>query len=88
MNKIEFIEFLTKQASIREHLPHWRKTALNTDDYWDLYRPAVDWLPDDMDLTNEDIVKITYNKGLYSNTSDEFITTYDDFATNYFNTLF
>lgn len=83
MNKEEFIVFLKEKAKENEFLPHWVKTHSNSDDYWRLYKPFMDWLEDDMDLTKEDVVKITFNKSLYDNTSEVFETTYDDFIKNY-----
>ena len=88
MTKQEFISFLRAQAKAREHLNHWKQMASNSDDYWELYKPAVDGLEDDMDLREEGVVIVTYNKSLYDNNSaKEFRTTYDDFAKHYNDTL-
>jgi|JFJP01.1.fsa_nt_gi hypothetical protein len=86
MNKSDFILFLIKMSS--ENINCWRKTYENSDDYWHLYKPFVDWLEDDMDLTKDGVVKITYNKSLYDNESAKiFETTYDDFVKNYNKTI-
>jgi len=86
MNKREFILFLTKKAEERNSLclKHWAKTYSNSNDYWHLNIPCVDWLEDDMDLTEENIEKITYNKSLCGDDESKTIeTTYEDFIKNY-----
>ena len=85
MIKSEFIDFLENQE--KSTMTCWCKIYTNSDDYWKLYKPAVDCVEDDMDLTTEGIVKITYNKQLYTNTFETFETTYDDFVKNYSKTI-
>jgi hypothetical protein len=87
MNKEEFIAFLKEKENELEFQTHWAKVAINSDDYWHLYKPAVDWLEDYMDLTKDNIVQITYNQSLYNDTSKIFETTYDDFVENYHKTI-
>ena len=88
MNKSEFIIFLKQEESKRRFMPHWGKVATNSDDYWKLIRPAVDWLEDDMDLTVENVVKITYDKSLYSHEEPKVAElSYEEFADNYVKTL-
>jgi len=88
MNKEEFIEFLkTKQEEASGLNPSWCKIATNSDDYWKLNKPAVDWLEDDMDLSEDGIVKITYAKSLYGGKPKTFETSYDDFKDNYEKTI-
>ena len=89
MNKEEFTDFLKRKAEERSGSTHWAKTATNTDDYWHLYKPGVDWLEDDMDLKEDGVVKIMYDKtlGIGDDTSQEFKTTYDDFVSNYDKTV-
>jgi hypothetical protein len=86
MNKAEFVEFLNEMTTV--NLNYWRKISTDSDDHWQLYKPFVDWFEDDMDLSVEGIVRITYNKSLYENESAKiFETTYDDFAKNYGDTI-
>jgi hypothetical protein len=88
MNKSEFITFMKHEELKRPYMPHWGKVASNSDDYWKLIRPAVDWLEDDMDLTTDYVVKITYNKSLYSNESAKVAElSYEEFVENYDRTL-
>jgi hypothetical protein len=88
MTKQEFILFLKDKAQEREYLNHWKQMASNSDDFWMLYKPFVDWVEDDMDLREEGVVIITYNKSLYENErAKEFRTTYEDFVKNYDKTL-
>ena len=83
MNKQEFINFLKENEQERQLRPRWQKSYSNSDDYWGLCLPAVDWFPDAMDLTIENVVKVNYNIDQYKDTSDEFETTYEEFAMNY-----
>ena len=84
MTKQEFISFLKDKAKEREYQSHWHNPYGNSDDFWELYKPAVDWFEDDMDLREEGVVIITYNKSLYDNNpSKEFRTTYDNFVKEY-----
>lgn len=88
MTKQEFISFLKDKAKEREYITHWKQMASNSDDFWELFKPCVDWLEDDMDLREEGVVLITYNKSLYDNESaKEFRTTYEDFVENYDKTV-
>jgi hypothetical protein len=88
MTKQEFITFLKDTAKEKEHIIHWKRIYDNSDDFWKLYKPFMDWLEDDMDLSKEDVVIISYNKSLYDNDSaKEFRTTYEDFVKNYDKTL-
>lgn len=85
MTKSEFIKFLIEKEEVRGlMMPCWVRTYTNSDDHWKLNKPAVDWLEDDMNLSTEGLVKITYNKSLYDNDSAKvFETTYEDFCKNY-----
>lgn len=66
----------------------WCKVATNSDDFWSLYKPGVDWLEDDMNLSVDGVVKITFNKSLCGkDTSKIFETTYEDFVANYDKTV-
>lgn len=87
MNKQEFISFLVDKNIERKGLTSWVQTFDNSYDYWTLYKPAVDWLADDMDLIKDDIVKITYDKQLYDNTVRVLEMTYEEFIENYNETL-
>ena len=88
MTKEEFISFLKEKA---EHhgigCTHWKQTYENTEDFWHLYKPFVDWVEDTMNLTEDGVVLITYNQSLYENISKEFRTTYEDFIQNYNKTI-
>jgi len=88
MNKQKFVDFLNKKAEERQYMTHWKKVYSNSDDFYQLHKPAVDWLEDSMDLRVEGVVKISYNQSLYDNESTKiFETTYDDFVTNYDKTI-
>lgn len=82
MEKQEFIDFLIKQEN--DYITCWKRVAVNSNDYWNLHKPFVDSLEDDMDLTGDNIVRIRYNKCLSDNESMKiFETTYEDFIENY-----
>ena len=83
MNKNEFIEFLKQKAEERPYGTHWSKVATNSDDFWKLYKPGVDWVEDTMDLKVEGVVEINYNISLYDGSCKVFKTSYDDFKENY-----
>jgi len=84
MTKQELIDFLKEEESKRSGITHWSRVYTNSDDYWNLTKPGVDWLEDDMDISKEGVVKITYNKSLYGqDDSKVFESTYDDFKANY-----
>jgi len=77
MNKQEFIEFLNAKAEERSNLSHWRKEFSNSDDFWNLFLPGVDWLPDSIDLREDGVVEIVFCDGSEAN------ITYDEFSENY-----
>lgn len=87
MTKSEFIEFLEKKAIEREHISHWQRASSNSDDFWNLYRPFVDWMEDEMDLRVDDVVKISWDRSFYYDSEKVFETTYEGFAQNYILTL-
>ena len=84
MTKSEFITFLIEKEQERGlNLSHWRKTYDNSDNFWHLYRPFLDWVEDEMCLYHENCVQITYEQSLYGNDSKKYETTYEDFVKNY-----
>lgn len=88
MEKHEFIEFLINKSKERDLISsHWVQTYTNSTKYWTLFKPFVDWLADDLELTEDGQVKITYDKSLYGNTSKIFQTSYEDFVKNYDKTV-
>ena len=81
MNKQEFIDFL-KEKSKEKDLTHWRKVYQNSDDYWELFIPCVDWMPDFISLDKEGVVKMECDRSLFDN-SKVISLTYEEFKKIY-----
>lgn len=85
MTKKEFIDFLNEKASSSTgSVSHFVKMFSNSDDYWNWYRPGVDWLEDDINLSTEGKVVFTYDKSLGDDTSIEEEYTYEDFIEKFY----
>lgn len=84
MTKSEFITFLKEKALRAENtlIAHWRPSFEGIDEHWTLYRPALDWMEDLMDLSTEGIVRITFNESFYDDPK-MIEMTYEEFVTNY-----
>lgn len=65
MNKKEFIEFLNEKCKLNEWGWHWERTFMNSDHNWSLRKSGVDCVEDDIDLSVDGVVKVTYSKDLY-----------------------
>jgi hypothetical protein len=83
MTKAEFISFLKiKAEEAGLFVSHWKQTYVNSEEYWKLYRPCVDWMEDKMDLTIDGVVTITFNESFYDDPKSIDMT-YEEFAENY-----
>lgn len=66
MTKEDFITFLKiKAEEAGLFATRWKRTYLNNEDYWSLCHPTLDWVEDQMDLTEDGVVKITHFESLY-----------------------
>lgn len=66
MTKEDFITFLKLKAEEAGlHKTRWKRTYLDCEDYWTLCHPALNWMEDKMDLTEDGVVKITYSERIY-----------------------
>jgi hypothetical protein len=66
MTKQDFIAFLkVKAEEAGLHGTRWKRRFLNNEDYWTLVHPTLDWMEDQMDLTEDGEVKITYFESIY-----------------------
>lgn len=80
MTKEEFIVFLkTKAEEAGEYNTHWKKTG---EEYWTLFHPTLDWMEDEMDLTEDGVVKITYFESVYDDPKSIKMT-YKDFVADH-----
>lgn len=80
MTKAEFISFLKEKVEEAGLFnSHWKPIYGNSEEYWELYHPTLDWMEDRMDLTEDGIVTITYFESIYDDpksiemTYEEFI---------------
>ena len=83
MTKQDFISFLKEKVEEAGLFnSHWKQSYNNSEDYWKLYHPTLDWMEDRMDLTEDDIVTITYFESIYDDPKSIEMT-YEEFVTNY-----
>lgn len=83
MTRQELIDFLSKKEKDSGGLVQcWKRTFANSDDYWYLFKPAVDWFEDDIELTENKVI-LTYDKDLLDDKRcnvDEY--SFEEFAGN------
>lgn len=80
MTKQEFITFLkVKVEEAGLFGSRWKQSYTNSEEYWTLCHPTLDWMEDKMDLTEDGVVTITYFESIYDDpksidmTYEEFI---------------
>lgn len=81
MTKIEFINFLKEKAQ-NTLISHWKQSFEDIDEHWRLYRPSVDWMEDQMDLSTDGVVRITFSESFYDDPKSIDMT-YEEFVENY-----
>lgn len=85
MNKQDFIKLLEVEQDKSCFTSCFKRSYLNSDDFWGWDVPFVDGLQPDINLSEDGIVILTCNKSLYDD--DESVVkryTYDEFIENYY----
>ena len=89
MNKAEFIQYLSDKETQKEKQRgfssfYWKRMYSNSDTYWMFHNPIVSMLEDMIDLTNDNIVKLIFNRCLYGNEDEKSMElTYAEFIKKY-----
>lgn len=66
MTKQDFITFLKLKAEEAGlFASYWKKSFTNSEDYWTLCHPTLDWMEDQMDLSEDGVVEIKYFESIY-----------------------
>ena len=84
MTRVDFIIKL-KEKSFDNKNTHWKQSFSDSEDFWTLYRPSLNWMEDDMTVHDLNVT-IVYSERFYDDPK-QINMSFDDFINNYSNSV-